>query len=209
MTSLKAVAGTDRKNRYAPYAKIKETNLESLARLFVKGETAGGAARELGVNRNTANRYYQLFRTCLTGDCPAELRLTPSGPALVGLYLGAAHIQPRLVPGSHVKAALEALRGGHKALEACSLDGWPGYDALGDPGTGAFMLMPCCLVGPVGQARLASQWRIMRERLCRSRGIAREEYWRHLRVCELFCMLGPEKLEERLLAALAGRGLSS
>lgn len=198
-----------RKNRYAAYAKIAETDLERLARLFVRGETAGQAATSLGVNRNTANRYYQLFRESLTRGCCESLRVVPEGPPIVGLFLGAAHIQPRLVPDRHLKAAAEALRGGQKALEACSLEDWPGYDALGDPATGAFMLMPCCLVGPVGQARLASQWRTIRERLCRSRGIARDEYWRHLMVCELIGMFGPERLEERLLAALTGRPCSS
>ncbi|GFK96085.1 hypothetical protein NNJEOMEG_03959 [Fundidesulfovibrio magnetotacticus] len=190
------------KNRYAAYAKIDEPLLQGLARHFSQGDTASQAALALCVNRNTANRYYRLFRDALTREACEGLRVVPETRVLVGLFLGAIHVEARLVPVSLAGPALEALRGERQALEACSLSEWPGYDALGEPATGAFALMPCCLVGPLGQSRLASRWRLLRERLCKSRGIPREDYWRHLAVCELAGELGTEGLRARLLDLL-------
>lgn len=196
------VSTVPRKNRYAAYAKIDETLLQGLARHFALGETASQAALALAVNRNTANRYYRLFREALTRETCEGLRVVPGTQVIVGLYLGALTVEARLVPPHLIPDALEALRGERQALTVCSTSDWPGYDALGDPATGAFALMPCCLVGPLGQSRLATRWRLLRERLCKCRGIAREEYWRHLLVCELAGELGAEGLRERLLEVL-------
>lgn len=196
-----------RKNPYAAHAKVDEALLLSMARRFVRGDTASEAAKTLAVNRNTANRYYQIFRNTLACHDGQEMPLPPEGPPIIGMFLTAATVQARLVPEEHRDLALCALRArgdGKKAMAVASSPGWPGYDALGDPGEGRFALMPCCLVGQAGQERLAVYWLGLRERLCRCRGIPRVGYPQHLLTCDMAQNLGPDKLLEKLLAALRG-----
>lgn len=198
-----------RKNRYAAFAKINEPQLRDLVRLFAEGETAARAAVALQINRNTANRYFQIFRETLTCGVSRCLRVSPLHAPLIGLFLEASWIQARIVPETFRGHALNALTGGCRCLETCLLPDWPAYDALGEPSTGAFLIMPCCLVGPGGQKRLSDGWHAIRDRLCRCRGIRREEYWRHVAISEMAVREGPEHMSRRLLKALAGGGFSS
>lgn len=196
---------TARKNPYAPHAKIDQAMLLEMARSFVRGDTASQAAKELGVNRNTANRYYQIFRDTLARQESPSRCDAPKDPPLIGLFLTASSVQARLVPEEHREQALCALRdrcGGQKAMAVASAPDWPGYDALGDPGDGRFLLMPGCLVGAAGQERLSRHWQGLRERLCRCRGIPRSNYPRHLLACDMAQTLGQEQMLAKLLTAL-------
>jgi len=198
-----------RKNPYAAHAKIDQAMLLEMARAFVRGDTASQIAMALGVNRNTANRYYQIFRDTLARREGRNLCDAPEAQPIIGLFLTASSIQARLVPEEHRKQALCALRdrsGDQKAMEAASAPGWPGYDALGDPGDGRFLLMPGCLVGATGQERLSKHWQGLRERLCRCRGIPRSNYPRHLLACDMAQTLGQEQMLAKLLAALKEPG---
>lgn len=194
-----------RKNPYAAHAKINQAMLLEMARAFVRGDTASQAAKTLCVNRNTANRYYQIFRDTLARQDGRTGNDCPKGPPLIGLFLTSSAVQARLVPDKHRAQAQAALRdrnGGQAAMAVAAGQDWPGYDALGDPGDGRFMLMPGCLVGVAGQERLGRHWQGLRERLCRCRGIPRANYPRHLVACDMAQTLGPDQLLARLLAAL-------
>ncbi|WP_027191095.1 hypothetical protein [Fundidesulfovibrio putealis] len=194
-----------RKNPYAAHAKIDQAMLLEMASAFVRGETASQAAKALGVNRNTANRYYQIFRDTLARQKDPARCDAPKDPPIIGLFLTASSVQARLVPEKHREQALCALRdrsGGQKAMAVASGPDWPGYDALGDPGDGRFLLMPGCLVGAAGQERLTRHWQGLRERLCRCRGIPRSNYPHHLMACDMAQSLGPDQMLAKLLAAL-------
>lgn len=198
-----------RKNPYAAHAKIDQAMLLAMARAFVRGDTASQAAKALGVNRNTANRYYQIFRDTLARQQDRSPCDAPKDPPIIGLFLTASSVQARLVREEHREQALCALRdrsGGQKAMAVASAPDWPGYDALGDPGDGRFLLMPGCLVGAAGQERLTKHWQGLRERLCRCRGIPRSNYPRHLLACDMAQTLGQEQMLARLLAALKEPG---
>lgn len=142
-----------RKNPYAAHAKIDQAMLLKMARAFVRGDTASQSAKALCVNRNTANRYYQIFRDTLARQEERNPCDPPQGPPVIGLFLTATSVQARLVPEEHRAQALCALRdkSGHKVMAVASAQEWPGYDALCDPGDGRFVLMPGCLVGAAGQ----------------------------------------------------------
>ncbi|WP_243439680.1 hypothetical protein [Fundidesulfovibrio soli] len=191
-----------RKNRYALNAKVDELQLLALADAMAGGATASDAARSLDLNRNTVNRYYQLFRQALAQDVPAAHRTVPSDAPIIGLFLTSTATHLRIVPDELRDTALRALRGGLDAGSACLAPGWPDYDALGQPSTGLFQILPCCLVSAAGQQRLKASWSNIRARLCQFRGIPRRNYWQHLHVCELFDALGQDKLRHRLLQAL-------
>ena len=121
---------------------------------------------------------------------------------MVGLFLSSRGVDPRIVPDSHRNTALECLRHPGIALEACASPGWPGYDALGDPATGMFTIMPGCLVGAYGQMLLRTYWEKLRARLCACRGIAREAYWQHLVVFDLLEREGVHRFRDNLLRKL-------
>jgi len=198
-----------RKNPYAAHAKIDQAMLLEMARAFVRGDTASQAAKALGVNRNTANRYYQIFRDTLARQEGRNICDAPKDNPIIGLFLTASSVQARLVPEKHREQALHALRdrsGGQKAMAAASAPDWPGYDALGDPGDGRFLLMPGCLVGAAGQERLTKHWQGLRERLCRCRGIPRSNYPRHLLACDMAQTLGQSQMLAKLLSALKETG---
>ncbi|WP_243357845.1 hypothetical protein [Fundidesulfovibrio terrae] len=89
---------------------------------------------------------------------------------------------------------------------ACASPGWPAYDALGDPATGLFTIMPGCLVGAYGQMLLRTYWEKLRARLCASRGIPREAYWQHLAVFDLLERQGALRLRDHLLGKLEKAG---
>lgn len=192
-------AQATRKNRYASYAKLDEARLLGLAACFASGVTAGIAAKTAELNRNTVNRYYQMFRDCLTRDVPEARRVVPTRSPLVGLFLSSRGVDPRIISEQHRATALGCLRRPLGAMEACLLHGWPGYDAVGDPGTGGFLIMPGCLIGAYGQSLLRTYWEKLRAALCRSRGIVREAYWQHLAVLDLAERLGNEKFQQHLL----------
>ncbi|WP_243312562.1 hypothetical protein [Fundidesulfovibrio agrisoli] len=195
-----------RKNRYALNAKVAETKLLALADAMAKGATASDASRSLKLNRNTVNRYYQLFRQALSKDVPESLRTVPSGAPVIGLFLTSTATHFRVLPDSQRDTALQIFRGSLDANMACLTPGWPGYDALGQPSTDTFQIMPCCLVSAAGQQRLKNSWSNIRARLCNFRGIPRQNYWQHLHVCELFDTLGQEELQQRLIQALLAAG---
>ncbi len=198
-----------RKNRYAAYAKLKEIQLHHLADSLARGVTASTAAKELRLNRNTVNRYYAMFREALARRVDPCLRIVPVRAPLVGLFLGARTVQVQLVPEHARDMAAAALAGQPDAVGVFSHPDWPGYDALGEPATGAFAIMAGCLVGANGQAALATHWARLRARLCRSRGIPRAIYWQHLYVCDLMERLGPEAFASAALEALACQSASS
>ncbi|MBI4806851.1 MAG: hypothetical protein HY795_16670 [Desulfovibrio sp.] len=191
-----------RKNRYASNAKLDEGRLLELAACFTSGVTAGVAAKSADLNRNTVNRYYQMFRDCLTREIPGDRRIATIRPPLVGLFLSSRGVDPRIIPEEHRDTALGCLRRPDGAMEACISAAWSGYDAVGDPGTDCFLIMPGCLIGAYGQNLLRTYWEKLRATLCRSRGIPREVYWQHLAVFELAERMGEEKIQQHLLHCL-------
>lgn len=195
-------AKASRKNRYVSYAKLGETKLLGLVECFASGVTAGLAAETIDFNRNTANRYYRMFRDALTRDVPEALRTIPVRAPLVGLFLSSRGVDPRIIPEKHRDTALEFLRHPGGAMEACLLPEWPAYDAVGDPGTDGFLIMPGCLIGAYGQNLLRTYWEKLRATLCRSRGIARDTYWQHVAVFDLAERWGPVKFQQHLLHSL-------
>jgi len=194
--------GTKRKNRYAAYAKLQEEQLRELSGRFARGDSASLASKSMAVNRNTVNRYYQMFREALSQGAPAALKVSPKKSPVVGLFLSSRGVDPRIVAEEHRHTALTCLRQPGNALEACASPGWPGYDALGDPATGMFTIMPGCLVGAYGQMLLTTYWQKLRARLCASRGISREAYWQHLVVFDQLERQGAERFQENLLRRL-------
>lgn len=205
----KPASASRRKNRYAAYAKLGETQLHRLADCLARGVTASSAAQELDLNRNTVNRYYAMFREALTAQVLPCMRIVPARPPLVGMYLGARLIRPQVVPEEVRDMCAAALADPSGAVGVYAHPEWPGYDALGEPASGAFSVMGCCLVGANGQAALAVYWARLRARLCRSRGISRPLYWQHLHVCDLMDRLGPEQFAAAALDALACQSVSS
>ena len=201
-------APVNRKNRYASHAKLDEARLLGLTACFAAGVTAGVAAKTAGLNRNTVNRYYQMFRDALARDVPETRRTVPTRPPLVGLFLSSRGVGPRIIADEFRDTAQECLRHPEEAMEACLWPDWPGYDAVGDPGTDGFLIMPGCLIGAYGQNILRAYWGKLRDRLCRCRGIARERYWQHLAVFDLAEWLGPKQFQQHLLLSLEKNALS-
>ena len=141
---------------------LSQYRLEKLMRAFVVDMTATQTAEFLGLNRNTVNRYFGLFRTRIAGHQAAQLALLRGtvevdesyfGPArprgftgklkrgrgtkkqpVFGIIERGGRVYAEVVPDAN-KATLQSIIRGKVALDATIVsDGWKGYDGLVDMG---------------------------------------------------------------------------
>lgn len=131
-------------------------------RLFCVDVTATQAAKILGINRNTINRYYAGFRKAIHAHRtrargklygviemdesffgPARVRGRP-GPRLrgrgtlkqpvFGIFERDGQVYTEIVPDCSTKTLQKAIRGKVAAGGIVHTDGWRGYDGLVDVG---------------------------------------------------------------------------
>jgi transposase len=141
---------------------ISTYKAKKIMRLFCVDVTATQAAKILGINRNTINRYYAWFRKAIYAHRTAEremlygvIELDESffGPArlrgrpgprkrgrgtlkqpVFGIFERDGGVYTEIVPDCSAKTLQKAIRGYVAPDSVLHTDGWRGYDGLVDVG---------------------------------------------------------------------------
>lgn len=150
---------------------------EKLARAFAEDLTAEDAARAAGVNRNTVNRYFALWRAAIHAEQVAERARLADLPApipfarvhglapVAGLFEREDRVFAEIVPPLLAVTLEPVLRGRMRPERAVEAPGWRGYDALAAWTSDAAVRV----AGHPGTAE--AFWAFARARLMRFRGV--------------------------------------
>ena len=65
------------KNKYAHASRLSEPEIRKLVQLFTDGVCSLHIAEEMGINRNSANRYIQAIRETLAREIPSTKQIHP------------------------------------------------------------------------------------------------------------------------------------
>ena len=199
------------KNKYVKVAKISEIKFRLILKCFATDLSATQTAKLTGINRNTINRYYALFRKRIlqiqTKESPlsGEIELDESyfgarrvrgkrgrgasGKTIVfGLLKRNDRVYTEIIPDAK-KATLQAIiRGKIDTKSIIHTDGWKGYDGLVDIGYDKHFRVHH---GDNEFARgechingIESFWSYAKIRLVKFRGLDKEHFNTHLKECE-------------------------
>jgi transposase-like protein len=199
------------KNKYIKVAKISEAKFRLIVKCFSNDLSATQTANLTGVNRNTINRYYTLFRERIVSIQEKESPLSgeiemdesyfgarrvrgkrgrgASGKTIVfGLLKRNDKVYTQIIPDAK-KATLQAIiRGKIDIQSEIHTDGWKGYDGLVDIGYDTHFRVHH---GKNEFARghchingIESFWSYAKIRLVKFRGLDKEHFNTHLKECE-------------------------
>ena len=145
------------KNRYVKMTHISERKFRELLRCFCADVSATSAADLTGLNRNTVNRFYRIFRTRIVQLCEqespfsGEVEMDESyfGPRRVrgkrgrgaqgktivfGLLKRGDKVYTRIVPDVKRKTLMQVIEGKVDKSTVMYTDGFRAYDGLVDWG---------------------------------------------------------------------------
>jgi len=214
------------KNKYIKVAKISEAKFRLIVKCFANDLSATQTANLTGINRNTINRYYTLFRERIVqiqnreSPLSGEIELDESyfgarrvrgkrgrgaaGKTIVfGLLKRNDKVYTQIIPDAK-KATLQAIIRGKIDLESIlHTDGWKGYDGLVDIGYDKHFRVHH---GENEFARgnchingIESFWSYAKIRLVKFRGLDKEYFNTHLKECEFRFNHRGEDLYKKLL----------
>ena len=192
-------------------AHISRVKQRLLVKCFASDLTAVRAARMSGLNVNTTERYWRLFRSALVQECKAMAK--QSGIIEVDeSYFGARRVKGRRGRGAHGKtivfglfkrkgnvyteivpdcsrATLQAVIRGRAFLQSViNSDGWRGCDGLVDIGYEKHLRVEHGANefsrGSAHINGIESFWAFAKTRLARFRGISKNSFSLYLKECE-------------------------
>jgi transposase-like protein len=192
-------------------AHICRAKQRELVKLFAADLTAAQAAAVSGLNINTTERYWRLFRCALVRQCAAMAKQSgivevdesyfgakrvkgkrgrgAYGKTIVfGLFKRGGNVYTQIVPDCS-KATLQAVIRGKVSLESViNSDGWRGYDGLVDIGFEKHLRVEHgrneFARGGVHINGIESFWAFAKTRLVKFRGISKPSFLLHLKESE-------------------------
>lgn len=202
------------KNKYVTKSHLSERKFRELLRLFCADVTALAAADLTGLNRNTANRYYGMFRVRIAEICErdspfdGEVEADESyfGPRRVrgrrgrgagrktvvfGLLKRGGKVYAQVVPDVSRRTLMQVIEGKVDKSSTMYTDGFSSYDGLVDwgyrhhyrvsHGENEFVELSNRRNHING---IESFWGFAKNRLVKYQGIAKEDFYLHLKECE-------------------------
>ncbi len=226
------------KNKYVTKSHLSERKFRELLKLFCADVTALSAARLTGLNRNTANRYYSLFRSRIAEICEAdspfsgELEADESyfGPRRVrghrgrgagrktivfGLLKRGGRVYTQIVPDVSRKTLMQVTDGKVAKDAIMYTDGFKSYDGLVDWGYRHYYRVNH---GDNEFVELANRrnhingiesfWGYAKNRVVKFQGIMGDDFYLHLKECEFRFNMRCEDMYRFLLAEFRKRPLN-
>ena len=202
------------KNKYVLGAHLSERKFRELLRLFAADVPARATADLTGLNRNTVNRYYRLFRERIAEICErespfqGEVELDESyfgarrvrgrrgrgalGKTIVfGLLKRGGRVYTRIVPDVSRKTLMSVVERQVDKEAIVYTDGFASYDGLVDWGYRRHYRVNHCADEFVERSNrrnhvngIESFWGYAKNRLVKFQGIMRADFNLHLKECE-------------------------
>lgn len=226
------------KNKYVTNSHLSERKFRELLRLFCADVTALSAADLTGLNRNTVNRYYGMLRARIAEICEeespfcGEVELDESyfGPRRVrgrrgrgagrktivfGLLKRGGRVYTQIVPDVSRATLMQVIEEKVDKGSTMYTDGFSSYDGLVDwgyrhhyrvrHGEDEFVER--------GNSRnhingIESFWGYAKNRLVKYQGIAKEDFYLHLKECEFRFNMRGQDMYRYLLKELRKRALN-
>jgi transposase len=185
--------------------------IKKILRYFCEDITASKTSSLLGINRNTINRYYNLFRQKIAVSASCEDRLFSGEIELDESYFGAKRVRGKRGRGAAGKTPVFGLlkRDGNvyveivdncskdqlmpiiqgKVLEGSTLhtDGWKAYDGLILNGYDHYRVHHSKNEFVRGKSHvngIESFWSFAKRRLSKFNGLTDDKFYLHLKECE-------------------------
>ena len=226
------------KNKYVTKSHLSERKFRELLRLFCADVTALSAADLTGLNRNTVNRYYAMLRARIAEICErdspfeGEVELDESyfGPRRVrgrrgrgagrktivfGLLKRGGKVYAQIVPDVSRKTLMQVIEGKVSKESTLYTDGFSSYDGLVDWGYRHHYRVSHGENEFVELANrrnhingIESFWGYAKNRLVKYQGVAKEDFYLHLKECEFRFNMRGQDMYRFMLKELRERALN-
>ena len=194
-----------------PYNRLSHYKIEKIMRCFCEDITATSTAKLLGINRNTINRYFILFRQTIACFLFSKDKRFDGEVELDESYFGARRIRGKRGRGAagktpvfgvlkrHGKVYVEIVKDCSKAslmpiiqgkiLEGsvCYTDGWKAYEGLIVNGYDHYRVFHSHNEFARGKSHvngIESFWSFAKRRLAKFNGMSDPMFFLHLKECE-------------------------
>ena len=223
------------KNKYVTKSHLPERKFRELLKLFCADVTALSAARLTGLNRNTVNRYYSLFRGRIAEICEADSPFSGEVEAdesylglrgvrgrgagrktiVFGLLKRGGRVYTQIVPDVSRKTLMQVIEGKVAKDAVMCTDGFKSCDGLLDWGRRRHYRVSHCdneFVEPADRRNhingIESFWGYAKNRLVKFQGIMGDDFYLHLKECEFRFNMRGEDMYRFLLAEFRKRPLN-
>ena len=220
------------KNKYAYRAKISEAQLKGIVKLFTTGVSATTIAEQVGLNRNSANKYLMGLREVIAESCKKtapeagslafdayflDLRqdVAKGGPRRVDKSFGVFCAMPdgrvfaHMLPQEKNAALWEFLAGRVVCGPQDGEDRWRCYEDFGYLKYFRAVGRSCLSGGRTPEELIEAFWMGAKERFIKLRGVPCHTFYLHLKECEFRFNHEARSLSRTLLKMLEENPLGS
>ena len=226
------------KNKYVTNSHLSERKFRELLRLFCADVTAASAAELTGLNRNTVNSYYMRLRVRIAEICERESPFAGEveadesyfgarrvrgkrgrgarGKTIVfGLLKRGGKVYTQIVPDVSRATLRQVIEEKVDKDSTMYTDGFRSYDGLVDWGYRHHYRVHHAeneFVEPANHRNhingIESFWGYAKNRLVKYQGVAKEDFYLHLKECEFRFNMRGQDMYKFMLRELRNRALN-